>query len=62
MTIIEQRYMEEMPYYTKNIAESLELQNKIAALTLAKNAGLISNDELSKELKPIFNKLNINLN
>jgi hypothetical protein len=62
MTILEQRFMESLPCYVNTIAKSLEVKNKIAALTLAKNAALISNEDLSKELKPIFKELNLNLN
>ncbi len=61
MTILEQRFMERLPYYVNNIAKSLEVKNKIAALTLANNASLISNEDLSKELQVIFKELNITL-
>lgn len=62
MTVIEHRFMERLPYYVNNIAKSLELHNKIAALTLANNTSLISNEDLSKELQVIFKELNITLN
>ena len=61
MTILEQHYFESVPYYANNIAQELNMQNKIAALTLAQNAGIISKDALSKELTNIFKKLNIEI-
>ena len=59
MTILEQRYFESVPYYANEIAQELNVQNKIAALTLAQSAGIISKDTLVTELKPILEKLNI---
>jgi hypothetical protein len=61
MTILEQLYFEKVPYHAKNITQELNMQNKIAALSLALCAGIISKDTLVNELKPILEKLNIKL-
>ena len=62
MTILEQHYFESVPYYANKIAQELNVQNTISALTLAYNSSLISKDVLSKELTNIFKKLNIEIN